>query len=237
MGSNRGDEDERPIKTKYLDGYWIGKSEVTIGQYKKFIYEIGHRSLPEWVSKYCLNDQYPVVGVSWQDAAAFCAWLSQKTGKAFKLPTEAQWEKAARGIDGRYYPWGKDAPNCSRANFKKCKEKLKPVGSLPFGKSPYGIFDLSGNVWEWCNDRYRSDYYEKSPMENPAGPAKGTYRVLRGGSFTTKSRDIRSTNRNGTPNSGGKNIGFRLCMVEETGKIKNEKRQNLIDKSNQGEIK
>ena len=218
MGSKRGDNDESPIHTVNLGGYWIGKFEVTIGQYKRFLFETGHRSLPEWTSKYCLNDRYPVVGVSWNDAVAYCRWLSKRTGHLFKLPTEAQWEKAARGIDNRRYPWGKNAPDCYRANFKKCKNNLKPVGSTPFGKSPYGIFDLAGNIWEWCNDWYKSGYYTGSPTRNPEGPPQGTAHVLRGGSFTCSTRDIRSANRNGTLTSGGLDIGFRLCMIEQTNK-------------------
>ncbi len=201
MGSNDGRDDEKPPHKVNLDGYWMGKTEVTVGQYKKFISEAGHRSLPDYVSKYSPGDNHPVIGVSWDDAAAYCKWLPKKGGLKFKLPTEAQWEKAARGTDGRKYPWGNSPPSGKKVNFADKQVWLKkkyswadkdiddgyaytaPVESYPQGASPYGMLNMAGNVWEWCNDWYGSDYYKKSSYKNPMGPASGTNRVLRGGGW------------------------------------------------------
>ena len=153
---------EQPPHAVSLEGYWLGKYEVTLGQYQAFISETGYEPLPSWIAKYSPGGMYPVVGVSWEDAVAYCQWLSKKIGLSFKLPTEAQWEKAARGIDGRKYPWGNHAPYYRGkwyANYaaqdnwdKKAADGFEftaPVGSFPLGASPYGLLDMAGNVWEW----------------------------------------------------------------------------------------
>jgi formylglycine-generating enzyme required for sulfatase activity len=123
------------------------------------------------------------VGISWGDAAAYCDWLSQKINLPFKLPTEAQWEKAARGTNHRKYPWGNREPDRNLANFNSIIDRYTPVGSYPEGASPYGVLDMAGNVWDWCWDWYNPKYYKKSPPKNPTGPKKASNygRVLRGG--------------------------------------------------------
>ena len=126
--------------------------------------------------------EHPVVWVTWQDAQEFCAWVSQISGQAVRLPTEAEWEKAARGSDERLYPWGNQEPNPQLCNYNT--NGSTPVGKYsPQGDSPYGCVDMAGNVWEWVADWYDEHYYAHSPSRNPSGPESGKYRVLRGGSW------------------------------------------------------
>jgi formylglycine-generating enzyme required for sulfatase activity len=225
MGSNEGDDDEKPPHKVYLYGYWMGKNEVTVGQYKTFISEAGHRSLHDYVSKYSPGGNHPFIEVSWDDAAAYCKWLSKKIGLKFKLPTEAQWEKAARGAEGRKYPWGNHEPYYKEkwyANYaaqdrweKKGEDGFQftaPVDSYHQG-APYGILNMAGNVREWCNDLYGSDYYKKSPYKNPIGPTGGTSRVVRGGGWVSSAKGIRCANRfSYAPSDRDEYVGFRLCQ-------------------------
>jgi formylglycine-generating enzyme len=146
------------------------------------------------------------VGVNWDAAMAYCRWLSRKTGKKYRLPTEAEWEKAARGTDQRRYPWG-NAIDASYANYVGAQkyDTVQPVGFYDgsqrgelvthSGASPYGVMDLAGNLMEWCADWYSRSYYSASPKKNPAGPDSGAYRVVRGGSFFVEAQDLRSTAR------------------------------------------
>jgi formylglycine-generating enzyme required for sulfatase activity len=217
---------EKPPHPVALEGYWLGKYEVTLGQYLAFISETGYEPLPSWISQYSPADNHPVVGVSWEDAAAYCQWLSKQVGLRFKLPTEAQWEKAARGTDGRQYPWGNHAPFYKGkwyANYaaqdnwdKKAADGFEftaPVGSFPLGASPYGLLDMAGNVWEWCSDWYNSGYYQVSPRQDPAGPPDGTRRVLRGGCWYSFAAVVRCAERNNARPSFRDNLlGFRLCL-------------------------
>jgi len=213
MGSKHGDSDERPPHDVFLDSYWIGKYEVTMGQYKTFISDAGHRSLPSAVHKLAPGDKHPVIGITWDDASAYCRWLSKKTGKHFTLPTEAQWEKAARGTDSRDFPWGKEKPSCDRANFKECNKGIMPVDTLSAGKSPYGLYNMTGNVYEWCRDCYHPNYYAESHPKNPEGPKDGKSRVFRGGGFNDKGDNLRTANRNAAPpKNAGVDLGFRICL-------------------------
>jgi formylglycine-generating enzyme required for sulfatase activity len=185
MGSNEYD-DEKPIHTVFLDTYYIGKTLVTVKQYIAFCNATGHASPP--APRWGWKDDHPVVNVSWNDVVAYCEWLSKETGYTVVLPTEAQWEKAARGTDGRMYPWGNDWDGSKCANslgvwrFLSLKGTM-PVGSYPEGASFYGVLDMAGNVCQWCSDWYDANYYKSSPDRNPTGPAGGQYRVLRGGSW------------------------------------------------------
>jgi formylglycine-generating enzyme required for sulfatase activity len=155
----------------------------------------------------------PVVGISWDDARAYCDWLSDKTGLNFKLPTEAQWEKAARGIESRKYPWGDQEPDETLANFGTKIGKTTLVGSYPKGVSFYGLLDIAGNVWEWCRDWYDVGYYKNSPLKNPQGPASGSNHVVRGGGWDYVAWYLRCTDRDYITIPGrGSRVGFRLCM-------------------------
>lgn len=213
MGSKEGDadadDDEFPQHTVYLTAYWIDRMEVTNAQYQKCVSE---NACDEPGDTAYFNDSnyrdHPVVHIDWYDAQAYCGWAGRR------LPTEAQWEKAARGTDGRTYPWG-EGMNCNLANYGGCDEvpKTSPAGHYPEGASLYKVLDMAGNVWEWAADRYDSSYYGRSPTENPTGPKDGFHRVLRGGSWLNDVRLARSAYRlNGNPDAMFNDIGFRCAL-------------------------
>ena len=211
---NLGRPDERPVHTVYLDAYKISKYEVTWAQYLYFCEKTG-RIKPDKLESDTTwgKSNYPVTNVNWYDAVAFCEWLSMRTGNNIHLPTEAQWEKAARGTDQRKYPWGNSEPTCEHTNFSQCTYSKSPVGSYPAGVSPYGIHDMAGNVLEWCLDRYSSDYYSNSPLNNPQGPDSGHSHVYRGGCYGNVAFNIRTTFRlHVAPETSSHNIGIRLAM-------------------------
>lgn len=212
MGDNIGvaRPDDVPVHKVYLDEYYISKYEVTFDQYDKFCEETS-RTKPSDDNGWGRGNR-PVIRVTWNDANAFCNWLSQKTGKNIHLPTEAQWEKAARGTDQRKYPWGNSNPSCSLVNYDHCRDKTLPVGSYPSGVSPYGVHDMAGNVTEFCQDWYDSSYYSISPYKNPTGPSSGSERVERGGNWNDPWHLICSISRDWRePNIHSTDLGFRLC--------------------------
>lgn len=184
------DEDEEPSHTVYLEAYWIDKTEVTNAMFGMCI--ASKNCQPPAQSKYYQVEVYanhPIIGVSWEQANAYCAWAGRR------LPTEAEWEKAARGMDGRMYPWGNDLPNADLANFNQMFDETQPVGSYPKGASPYGVLDMAGNAWEWVADGYSPDFYSTSPFENPLNESPINQRVLRGGNWNSNVEGIRSANR------------------------------------------
>jgi formylglycine-generating enzyme required for sulfatase activity len=188
-----------------LSGYWMGKYEVSVDQYMEFVNETKTNE-PEWNEagspyhiltgrdNYYRNqveDNFPIVGISWDNAAAYCQWLSGKTGLTFKLPTEAQWQKAAQGTDYRLYPWGFEKPGNNLANFFSPSGKTVKVDANPQGASPYGLLNMAGNVEEWCDNQ-----------------------VARGGSFYSNDLYIRCTSRSQYDRKERNHaLGFRLCMV------------------------
>jgi sulfatase modifying factor 1 len=204
---------EIPQHKVYLSAYYIGKTPVTVGQYKQFCVAT-RRAMPREPS-WGWKEDNPVVFVSWTDAVAYCEWLSKETGYTVTLPTEAQWEKAARGRDGRQYPWGAawDESKCANCVGSRPAGTM-PVGSYPSGASIYGVLDMAGNVWQWCSDWYDENYYKTSPDRNPTGPDNRQYRVLRGGSWLSDSvYYFRCAYRYGySPAAGFEFVGFR-CVV------------------------
>jgi formylglycine-generating enzyme required for sulfatase activity len=208
MGSDDGDKDafenEKPENRIYLDGYWIGKYEVTYEQYDKYCEEEDKEKPGDqgWG-----RGNRPVINVSWVEAAAYCGWLSKKTGLNFKLPTEAQWEKAARGTKGLIYPWGNKFVKNICNSYESGLGKTIPVGEFSAGVSPYGCIDMAGNVWEWCSDRYSKF------IRNNKGQFKRSLRVVRGGSWINVARLVRCACIYGFDPLGHVSfLGFRLCL-------------------------
>ncbi|MEW5940664.1 MAG: formylglycine-generating enzyme family protein, partial [Chloroflexota bacterium] len=210
-GSDNGNGNERPAHQVYLNTYYMDKYEVTNAFYKACVDEKictdPKRTVSYTRSNYYSNSQYsdyPVIYVDWNMAKNYCEW------RGARLPTEAEWEKAARGTDGRTYPWG-ESLNCFMANYSMCVGDTSAVGSYEGGQSPYGIYDMAGNVWEWVADWYQDTYYQNSPFDNPLGPSSGQYRVLRGGSWDPLyAKTVRTTNRgSGVPTDTYRYVGFR----------------------------
>jgi formylglycine-generating enzyme len=194
----KGRADEWPQRSVYLDSFAIDQVEVTNERYMAFIKATGHRNPPNPYDTGLLLspkgvEQLPVVQTTWYDAKAYCSWAKKR------LPTEAEWEKAARGTDGRLFPWGSDAATLQRANFDReweDEKTLSPVGSLPSGDSPYGVKDMAGNAREWVSDWYDPEYYQHAPDRNPQGPDKqGVVRSIRGGSWHSPMADITTSAR------------------------------------------
>jgi formylglycine-generating enzyme required for sulfatase activity len=246
MGNNAGDGQSRelPVHKVELDSFYIGKYEVTNAQYKRFRDDAAYDDpklwpdgkpmpkdqIPYWTQANNHgggtpgSDNYPVISVNWDGATAYCNWLSAKTGKKYRLPTEAEWEKAARGTDHRRFPWGNSIDR-SLANYVGSQnfDTVREVGfydgsqrgevKTQSNASPYGAFDMAGNVMEWCQDWYSRDYYQISPAKNPKGPPTGAYRVVRGGSFFFESADLRTTARSAAWPSlqAFRMLGFRVA--------------------------
>jgi len=205
MGNDAGGPEEKPARTVNLSAYSIYRTEVTVGQYLPFAKSTG-RKLPS-EPRYGFHDDRPVVYVSWDDAQAYCEWAGGS------LPTEAQWEKAARGTDGRLFPWG-NAYDKSLAHVGPgVKREAKPVGSYPAGASPYGVLDMTGNVDEWVHDYYAKDYYRNAPDTDPTGADRGQ-RGIRGGSFQVgNEKKLTTTTRSGkTASTLGDGTGFRCVL-------------------------
>jgi formylglycine-generating enzyme required for sulfatase activity len=206
------DDGEKPQHTVALDAFWIDKTEVTNAQYRKCIDAGACTKTGCWEEpKYGAPDQ-PVVCLTWDNASKYAAWAGGR------LPTEAEWEKAARGSDGRLWPWGNEPPDCTRANFSACADRPAAVGSYPAGASPYGALDMAGNVWEWVADWYRDGYYTSAPVSNPQGPDAGEDRVVRGGSCASNEGVVRCAYRySETPNYWGVDGGFRVVVPVVSG--------------------
>jgi len=212
MGRDDAVPDEQPTHRVSLDAFYIDRYEVTVAQYAKFVESEDSEPPFLWQeARRGPNDENPVLGVDWHEAAAYCRWAGKR------LPAEAEWEKAARGTDGRIYPWGNDPPTPAHANFghetTKGYAALAKVGSFEKGKSPYGVYDLAGNVWEWVADRYDEHYYQRSPEQNPRGPTTGPLRALRGGAWNSAPTVLASTNRNANvPSARRSDVGFRCAQ-------------------------
>jgi len=216
MGSALGEgrTDERPQRKVYLDAYEIDVTETTNDDYLKFIHSTRRKEPINPYSDKKLSTEpnigdLPVVQITWYDAVDYCRWVGKR------LPTEAEWEKAARGDKGFIFPWGSDSPKPKEVNFQKNWEgtnTLWPVGSVSQNSSPYGVKDMAGNVREWTNDWYSSDYYSLGINKNPKGPQKGILKVIKDGSWHSFKADIRSAARG----KGGfalktDGIGFRCA--------------------------
>jgi formylglycine-generating enzyme required for sulfatase activity len=235
MGSSDADADarsgEKPQHQLDLPTYWIGKTEVTNAQFRPFVEGDGYTNRAYWTEAGWQwreeenitqpaywndatwnGDAQPVVGVSWYEAVAYAHWLSVQTGYDYRLPTEAQWEKAARGTDGRIYPWG-DAWHLERLNSGKVVGHTTPVGSYPAGASPYGALDMAGNVWEWCATEWRKEYpYTLEDEWSTAYLEGDAARTIRGGSWYNEPKYVRGAFRNSfNPRNRNINNGLRVA--------------------------
>lgn len=225
MGSNDGLPNERPEHKVMLDAYYIDQYEVTLALYRKFLESGKRESPPTWDDEAATTvGDRPAIGMRWQDADAYCKWAGKR------LPTEAEWEKAARGTDGRRYPWGHMQPFVDIANYNRgvwVSEAITLVavtaglegmsvrhGLKEGGKSPYGLAHMAGNASEWVADWYDREYYQKSPEKNPTGPPQGDKRVLRGGSWADLPAALRVTARfSAEPEFEDRTVGFRCAMT------------------------
>ncbi len=223
-GDRDGGRDEYPRHDVFVSNFYIDKYELTNGRYLEFVKATSHR-IPQnpknatrnlWQGDTItesLTDR-PVVNVDWADANAYCQWAGKR------LPTEAEWEKAAKGTADRRFPWGNVEPTNKHLNFNQQwigEKTLMPVGSYELGKSPFGVYDMAGNVWEWVNDWYDAKYYEKSPAKNPTGPETGTKRVLRGSGWQNETPTVRIFTRvDSDPTIRNESTGFRCAMDART---------------------
>ncbi|MEZ5365408.1 MAG: SUMF1/EgtB/PvdO family nonheme iron enzyme [Bryobacterales bacterium] len=199
--------DDRPVHTVLIDAFYMDVDEVTHAKYAAFVEATHHTPPYHWLGGKMPEEKkdLPVYNVDWQDASDYCAWAGKR------LPTEAEWEKAARGgLEGLDYPWGDDKPTTSVALFNT------PLGPSAVGKrkpNAYGLRDMAGGVAEWCSDWFERTYYEASPAANPKGPETGMYKVIRGGSWSSGPRRITVFFRNWVrPNQKTPNLGFRCVQ-------------------------
>ena len=199
---------ERPVHIVDLSAYFIDSFPVTNAVYREFVRATGHKAPANWSKdNYPAGlDLHPVVQVTWQDAVAYAAWAGKR------LPTEAEWEKSARGTDERPFPWGDRFVEGERCNSNNMVGTTLPVDEFPDGRSPYGLWDMSGNTYEWCADYYDEGYYHISPMKDPGGPQGGVKRVVRGGSYQETRSAVATTHRNGAAEHHARdNIGIRCA--------------------------
>ena len=211
MGSEDGADNERPVHRVWVEPFEIGACQVTNAEYAVFVQSTGHTPPPCWVDPKFNHPSQPVVAVSWNDAVSYCEWLSSVAGGRFRLPTEAEWECAARGgAEGKLYPWGDDAPQLQPDYNTRWLSGPEPVaGHTP---NEYGLYDICENVHEWCSDWYGADSYALSPPRDPRGPAVGTRRVSRGGSWRHQVQVSRCAARSSIPPAlRYADYGFRIA--------------------------
>lgn len=225
MGSASGNPDQVPVHVVVLGGYWLDRTEITNEMFVRFLSAAGNKQeggtpwldpIDPYVQVFERDglwqvvrgrEDYPIVNVSWYGADAYCRWAGRS------LPTEAQWESAARGAENRRFPWGDRPPDCDHARFSGCGEGPVQVGSLVIGMTPGSVFDLAGNVQEWVRDRYSADYYSQSPPANPGGPMNGYYRVVRGGSWGSTYLALQTAHRDWAgADQHRSDLGFRCAL-------------------------
>ncbi len=214
MGGREEDspDNERPSHLVQISSYYIDTYPVTNQDYREFVNCTGHTTPIHWQRGTYPTGlaRHPVVNVSFHDAREYAEWMGGR------LPTEAEWEMAARGDDERLYPWGNRFVDGERCNSNNMVGTTLPVDEFPLGRSPFGVWDMSGNVYEWCSDYFEENYYSFSPAVNPKGPEGGQERVLRGGFFAETRPNVRTTHRNSSPDSTTReNTGFRLAMSDQ----------------------
>jgi iron(II)-dependent oxidoreductase len=208
MGSNEHHRSERPVHCVVNDAFDIATAQVRRSEYARFLARTDHPEPRGWLDPAFADPNQPVVGVNWFDAMAYCAWLSSVTGEEYRLPTEAEWEKAAKGGRDSEYAWG-DAPPESFPCYQEPWTGPRPAGEQ--APNPYGLFNMGDNVHEWCLDWFSPTYYAESPVDNPPGPSAGKRRVSRGGSWRHAVKASRTAHRSSLPPEYRyADYGFRL---------------------------
>jgi len=212
MGAEEGMDNEKPLHAVYLDAFRMGQFPVTNREYKFFVDATGAPPLPFWERESFADSEKPVVGVSWHEAAAYCEWLRRASGLKFRLPSEAEWERAARGgAAGQQYPWGNALPDESDC------PGIDPVRGGPprvglYRPNAFGLYDMCASVHEWCSDFYAADYYRTSPERNPPGASSGARKSSRGGSWRHHVRFSRCAARSSRdPGFHYADYGFRVA--------------------------
>ena len=212
MGCDAGADNERPVHRVWVDRFALARTAVTNRQYESFVNDCGQTAPASFCDDRFNHPDQPVTSVSWFDATLYCAWFSERTGKAYRLPTEAEWERAARGgFEGRLYTWGDEPPQDQPDYFTAWRHGPARVGQRP--PNPFGLYDISENVHEWCNDWYDPQYYNASPDRNPQGPAAGKRKASRGGSWRHEIKISRVAARSSIPPAFRySDYGFRLAL-------------------------
>jgi formylglycine-generating enzyme len=214
MGSETGQDNERPLHRVWIDEFYLAPHQVTNYDYRHYLAATGVLPPPFWNDSNFNDPQQPVVGVSWHQAQDYCNWLTVATGQIYRLPTEAEWERAARGgVDNALFPWG-DAPPESLPNYAtRWRTGPEPVGQSE--PNAYGLFDICANVHEWCSDWYDPNYYAASPDRNPRGPESGQRRASRGGSWRHHIKVTRCSARSSIPPQFQyADYGFRIARTD-----------------------
>jgi formylglycine-generating enzyme required for sulfatase activity len=213
MGSRAGAACERPVHRVWVDAFGIGKFAVTNRLYRLFVEQANYPSPAGWADPRFSQPDQPVTSVSWYDAVAYCDWLTLSTGTEFRLPTEAEWERAARGVmQGSLYTWGDSPPQEQPRYHELWRSAPERVGQRP--PAGFGLYDISENVHEWCQDWFQADYYERSPLKNPQGPQSGTRKASRGGSWRHEIKIARVAARSSIPPQYRySDYGFRVAVT------------------------
>ena len=211
MGSETGQDNERPLHRVWVDAFFLAQCQVTNAEYACFLNATGNPAPPRWLDPNFNHPEQPVVAVSWFEAVQYCEWLSTLIQQRYRLPTEAEWERAARGgVEGKLFPWGNDPPQ-SLPNYAK-RWQGAPERVACHAPNRFGSYDMCENVHEWCSDWYQPDYYAVSPERNPRGPETGKRRSSRGGSWRHHVKVTRCSARSSIPPEFQyADYGFRLA--------------------------
>jgi formylglycine-generating enzyme len=212
MGSSFGQDCERPIHRVWIDSFFLAATQVTNAEYAHFLRETAHDPPPFWNDKNFNHPLQPVAGVSWFDADRYCRWLASQTGRQYCLPTEAEWERAARGnLEQNEFPWGNEPPQSLPDYATRWQTGPEPIAH--YAPNSFGLYDICQNVHEWCSDWYDSNYYASSPERNPRGPESGNRKASRGGSWRHHVKVARCSARSSIPPEFHyADYGFRVAV-------------------------
>lgn len=221
MGSESGQDNERPVHRVWVDSFFLAACQVTNAEYSQFLRASGASPPPFWEKPEFGHPAQPVVAVSWFDAIRYCEWLTEVSGRTYRLPSEAEWERAARGgTEGALFPWGDAVPQSLPTYEQRWKNGPETVGG--YARNDFGIYDICDNVHEWCSDWFQADYYSISPERNPRGPESGQRRASRGGSWRHHIKVARCAARSSIPpHFQYADYGFRVAA--ESGRLSAEK--------------